>query len=251
MDGGSDLNLWCQLPREEVVIVDDGSADGTRRVAFYFVKRYTIDNISVVFLGRNHGKCEAIRVDSEKYVHNALGKNFQIGRAPLSLARTKVSDLEKLENQILTLAMEERKFGGSRASDSTMRISDVPIAGFGSRAHLEEKALATVDSFGCRKWYRNFLMKGFHLVVLLATGSGIRDIQSCCVEALHECSLETAEAAVTTIEASEVGEMFEKAEASEVGEMSEAEASEVGEMSEAATTAEAIEAGETSEAEQR
>ncbi|XP_075504956.1 uncharacterized protein LOC142542265 isoform X4 [Primulina tabacum] len=177
MDGGSDLNLWCQLPREEVVIVDDGSADGTRRVAFYFVKRYTIDNISVVFLGRNHGKCEAIRVDSEKYVHNALGKNFQIGRAPLSLARTKVSDLEKLENQILTLAMEERKFGGSRASDSTMRISDVPIAGFGSRAHLEEKALATVDSFGCRKWYRNFLMKGFHLVVLLATGSGIRDIQ--------------------------------------------------------------------------
>ncbi|XP_075504948.1 uncharacterized protein LOC142542265 isoform X3 [Primulina tabacum] len=227
MDGGSDLNLWCQLPREEVVIVDDGSADGTRRVAFYFVKRYTIDNISVVFLGRNHGKCEAIRVDSEKYVHNALGKNFQIGRAPLSLARTKVSDLEKLENQILTLAMEERKFGGSRASDSTMRISDVPIAGFGSRAHLEEK----------RKWYRNFLMKGFHLVVLLATGSGIRDIQ--------------AEAAVTTIEASEVGEMFEKAEASEVGEMSEAEASEVGEMSEAATTAEAIEAGETSEAEQR
>ncbi|XP_073047658.1 uncharacterized protein [Primulina eburnea] len=141
---------------------------------------------------------------------------------------------DERKTAILTLATEERKFGGSRASDSTMRISDVPIAAFGSRAHLEEKVLAT------RKWYRNFLMKGFHLVVLLATGSGIPDIQ--------------AEAAVTTIEASEVGEMLETAEAMEVGETSEAEAmeaSEVGEMSEAATTAEAIEAGETSEAEQR
>lgn len=28
-----------------------------------------------------------------------------------------------------------------------------------------------------RKWYRNFLMKGFHLVVLLTAGSGIRDTQ--------------------------------------------------------------------------
>ncbi|XP_073047667.1 uncharacterized protein [Primulina eburnea] len=126
---------------------------------------------------------------------------------------------DERKTAILTLATEERKFGGSRASDSTMRISDVPIAAFGSRAHLEEKVLATVDSFGCRKWYRNFLMKGFHLVVLLATGSGIPDIQ--------------AEAAVTTIEASEVGEMLETAEAMEVGETSEAEAmeaSEVGEM---------------------
>ncbi|XP_075495876.1 uncharacterized protein LOC142533115 isoform X5 [Primulina tabacum] len=77
---------------------------------------------------------------------------------------TKVSDLEKLENQ-------KHKFGDSRASDSMMRISDVPIAAFGSRAHLEEKALAT------RKWYRNFLMNGFHLVFLLAVGSGIRDTQ--------------------------------------------------------------------------
>lgn len=28
-----------------------------------------------------------------------------------------------------------------------------------------------------RNWYRNFLMKGFHLVVLLAAGPGIRDTQ--------------------------------------------------------------------------
>lgn len=28
-----------------------------------------------------------------------------------------------------------------------------------------------------RKWYRNFLMKGFHLVVVLTAGPGIRDTQ--------------------------------------------------------------------------
>ncbi|KAK6145326.1 hypothetical protein DH2020_022146 [Rehmannia glutinosa] len=84
---------------------------------------------------------------------------------------TKVTDLEKLENQIHAVAIKERKFGDSSATDLNLRISDVPIAAFGSRAHLEEKALST------RKWYRNFLMKGFHLVVLLAAGPGIRDTQ--------------------------------------------------------------------------
>ncbi|XP_073020272.1 uncharacterized protein [Primulina eburnea] len=147
-----------------VVIVDDGSTDGTKRVAFDYVKRYTVDNIRVVLLGRNHGKGEAIR----KGVLHSRGELILMLDAD---GATKVCDLEKLENQILALAMEERKFGDSSASDSTLRISDVPIAAFGSRAHLEEKALAT------RKWYRNFLMKGFHLVVLLAAGPGIRDTQ--------------------------------------------------------------------------
>ncbi|XP_073314888.1 uncharacterized protein [Primulina huaijiensis] len=151
----------------EVVIVDDGSADGTRRVAFEYVKRYTIDNIRVILLGRNHGKGEAIR----KSVLHSRGELILMLDAD---GATKVSDLEKLENQ-------EHKFGDSRASDSTKRISDVPIAAFGSRAHLEEKALAT------RKWYRNFLMKGFHLVVLLAAGSEIRDTQV--LQLLRDCLL--------------------------------------------------------------
>lgn len=145
----------------EVVIVDDGSADGTRRVAFDFVKRYTVDNVRVVLLGRNHGKGEAIR----KGMLHSRGELLLMLDAD---GATKVTDLEKLENQIHAVAGKEQKFGDSSA---TLRISDVPIAAFGSRAHLEEKALAS------RKWYRNFLMKGFHLVVLLAAGPGIRDTQ--------------------------------------------------------------------------
>ncbi|KAL8142415.1 hypothetical protein V2J09_015447 [Rumex salicifolius] len=118
----------------EVLIVDDGSSDGTNRVAFDFVKKHTVENVRVVLLGRNHGKGEAIR-------------------------------------KIHAVAKEEFAFEKSASGSSSLRISDIPVAAFGSRAHLEEKALAT------RKWYRNFLMKGFHLVVVLAAGPGIRDTQ--------------------------------------------------------------------------
>ncbi|XP_047965806.1 dolichyl-phosphate beta-glucosyltransferase [Salvia hispanica] len=148
----------------EVIIVDDGSADGTKRVAFDFVKKYTVEKVRLVLLGRNHGKGEAIR----KGMLHSRGELLLMLDAD---GATKVSDLEKLENQIHAVAAKEQQYGDSASSDATLRISDVPIAAFGSRAHLEEKALAS------RKWYRNFLMKGFHLVVLLAAGPGIRDTQ--------------------------------------------------------------------------
>jgi hypothetical protein len=41
----------------------------------------------------------------------------------------------------------------------------------GSRAHLEDDAIAT------RHWYRNLLMRGFHLLVLFVAGGRIRDTQ--------------------------------------------------------------------------
>ena len=49
-----------------MVIIDDGSSDGTKRVAFEYVKKYTVDNVRVILLGRNHGKGEAIRKVSPK-----------------------------------------------------------------------------------------------------------------------------------------------------------------------------------------
>ncbi|KAM1126053.1 hypothetical protein ACFX2B_040779 [Malus domestica] len=147
----------------EVVIVDDGSVDGTKRVAFEFVKKYSVDNVRIILLGRNHGKGEAIR----KGMLHSRGELLLMLDAD---GATKVNDIEKLEKQIHAVA-EQDKFRDSSAGNSSFRISDIPIAAFGSRAHLEGKALAT------RKWYRNFLMKGFHLVVLLAAGPGIRDTQ--------------------------------------------------------------------------
>ncbi|KAM6598894.1 hypothetical protein CsatA_018503 [Cannabis sativa] len=148
----------------EVVIVDDGSADGTKRVAFEYVRKYNVDNVRVILLGRNHGKGEAIR----KGMLHSRGELLLMLDAD---GATKITDLEKLENQILSVARKEFNSGDSAASDSTVKVADIPLAAFGSRAHLEEKALST------RKWYRNFLMKGFHLVVLLSAGPGIRDTQ--------------------------------------------------------------------------
>ncbi|KAL5707178.1 dolichyl-phosphate beta-glucosyltransferase [Ranunculus cassubicifolius] len=138
----------------EVLIIDDGSADRTSKVAFELVKKYSIDNVRVLLLRKNQGKGEAIR----KGMLHARGELLLMLDAD---GATKIDDLEKLESQIRTVV----------SSTSSGSISDIPIAAFGSRAHLEKKALAT------RKWYRNFLMKGFHLVVLLTAGSGIRDTQ--------------------------------------------------------------------------
>ncbi|KAG6620546.1 hypothetical protein I3842_Q060700 [Carya illinoinensis] len=148
----------------EVVIIDDGSVDGTKRVALDFVRKYTIDKVRLILLGRNHGKGEAIR----KGMLHSRGELLLMLDAD---GATKVNDLEKLENEIHAFARKECHDGDLAASNSSFRISDIPIAAFGSRAHLEEKALAT------RKWYRNFLMMGFHLVVLLTAGPGIRDTQ--------------------------------------------------------------------------
>ncbi|KAG9445129.1 hypothetical protein H6P81_016469 [Aristolochia fimbriata] len=142
----------------EVVIVDDGSTDGTHKIAFDFVRKYNIDVVRVILLGKNQGKGEAIRI----------GMLYSRGELLLMLdadGATKITDLEKLELQIGITRKE------LQAPAATPAISDVPIVVFGSRAHLEKQALAT------RKWYRNFLMKGFHLVVLLTAGPGIRDTQ--------------------------------------------------------------------------
>ncbi|GJS62089.1 dolichyl-phosphate beta-glucosyltransferase [Tanacetum coccineum] len=144
----------------KVIIVDDGSSDGTKRVASDFVRKYKVDNVRVVLLGKNQGKGEAIR----KGMLHSRGKLLLMLDAD---GATKVDDLAKLENQILAVAKAKHQSTG----ESSEVIEDIPIVAFGSRAHLEKKALAT------RKWYRNFLMKGFHVVVLLAAGPGVRDTQ--------------------------------------------------------------------------
>uniref|UniRef100_A0A0E0GVQ0 dolichyl-phosphate beta-glucosyltransferase n=1 Tax=Oryza nivara TaxID=4536 RepID=A0A0E0GVQ0_ORYNI len=147
----------------EVLIVDDGSTDHTSKVAFEFVRKHKIDNVRVLLLGRNHGKGEAVR----KGMLHSRGELLLMLDAD---GATKVTDLEKLEAQVRALA-KKAESSLAPSNSPSQRLSDAEIAVFGSRAHLEKQALAT------RKWYRNFLMKGFHLVVLLTAGPGIRDTQ--------------------------------------------------------------------------
>lgn len=58
------LNEWIL---EQVIIVDDGSKDGTKRVAFDFVRKYKVDNVRVILQRKNQGKGEAIRKVSRFY----------------------------------------------------------------------------------------------------------------------------------------------------------------------------------------
>lgn len=45
------------------------------------------------------------------------------------------------------MAFQIHAFAKKESSGSSFRVSDIPVAAFGSRAHLEEKALATVKYF--------------------------------------------------------------------------------------------------------
>ncbi|KMS98966.1 hypothetical protein BVRB_3g067060 [Beta vulgaris subsp. vulgaris] len=56
---------------------------------------------------------------------------------------TKVNDSEKLETQIRTVAGKELDLA-TVAGNSSLEIPVVLVVAFGSRAHLEEKALAAV-----------------------------------------------------------------------------------------------------------
>lgn len=55
------VHILFKMALEQVIIIDDGSADDTKRVAFEFVRKYTVDKVRIILLGRNHGKGEAIR----------------------------------------------------------------------------------------------------------------------------------------------------------------------------------------------
>lgn len=183
----------------EIIVVDDGSTDGTARVAVELGKKknVSVDNLRVVRLGVNMGKGAAVR----KGMLCARGELILFADAD---GATHIADLEKLETEMQSLVQTQlllskrdivsRSLSSSPAVKSVAKarsvageggeeeeeasdgfdegvMSQVPAVVFGSRAHLEQEALAT------RKWYRNILMLGFHFCVLLVAGTGIRDTQ--------------------------------------------------------------------------
>jgi len=147
----------------EVIIVDDGSKDNTTKIGFEYVKKYGLDVIRILKQGFNQGKGAAVR----------KGMLFSRGQLLLMLdadGASRITDLEKLEAQILQ-SVQRGQQASSIQNSKSFDVGSGSAVAFGSRAHLEKHALAT------RKWYRNFLMKAFHLCVLLVAGPGIRDTQ--------------------------------------------------------------------------
>ncbi|CAK0784015.1 hypothetical protein CVIRNUC_007218 [Coccomyxa viridis] len=152
----------------EVVVVDDGSSDGTSHQAFKHVRQYGIDTVRVLRLPRNHGKGYAVKT------------GMMVGRGELLLfmdadGATRVSDIEKLEAALAAILVPGRtdRMGASEGVDVVEGMSPSEKVGMavGSRAHLEAEAIAH------RSWHRNLLMHGFHFVVLLVAGSAVKDTQ--------------------------------------------------------------------------
>ncbi|KAG1656832.1 hypothetical protein FOA52_006287, partial [Chlamydomonas sp. UWO 241] len=156
----------------EIIVVDDGSKDGTVRVASKYVERHGFDAVRVLRVSKNCGKGHAVR----------RGMCIARGEALLLMdadGATRVSDLGLLEDalskvQRASTAGEPPSPSPPTASSSAPLLPhSPPLLGcaFGSRAHLQRAAMAR------RSRLRNFLTQGFHACVTLVAGARIRDTQ--------------------------------------------------------------------------
>lgn len=132
----------------EVIVVSDGSQDGTVSLALKYSKKYTANKLRVLELIENRGKGGAVRIG----MLSSRGKYLLFADAD---GATKFSDYAKLEESLASIT-----------TDWTVNAVIV-----GSRAHMEDEAIAT------RTFFRTFLMHGFHFLVWLFAVKSIRDTQ--------------------------------------------------------------------------
>ncbi|XP_068786127.1 dolichyl-phosphate beta-glucosyltransferase [Struthio camelus] len=132
----------------EVIVVDDGSKDLTKKVALKYCKKYGNDKVRVLSLVKNRGKGGAVRMG----VFGSRGKKILMADAD---GATKFPDIEKVEEGLNSL----------QPWPNQMAIS------CGSRAHLEK------DSIAKRSYFRTLLMYGFHFLVWFLCVKEIRDTQ--------------------------------------------------------------------------
>jgi dolichyl-phosphate beta-glucosyltransferase len=130
----------------EIIIVNDGSRDGTSQCADRYCKMFDHDKVRVITLEKNRGKGGAVRAG----VLASRGNYIIFADAD---GASKFSDIEKLEKFMY------------HNIDSNLTVA------IGSRAHMEEEAIAS------RSLFRTILMKGFHFLVWTCCVRTIRDTQ--------------------------------------------------------------------------
>ncbi|KAG6902564.1 hypothetical protein C0995_014953 [Termitomyces sp. Mi166 len=136
----------------EIIIVDDGSTDGTSETALKLAAKYAKSNIRVVTLEKNVGKGGAVR-------HGMLyssGERLLMADAD---GASRIEDLEALWTTMDALAPDNR-----------------PGVVVGSRAHLV-KSEAVVKMLAQRSLIRNVLMHGLHTILRIVGVGHIRDTQ--------------------------------------------------------------------------
>lgn len=133
----------------EVIVVSDGSKDGTVEVAMKYCEQYSTDKFRILDLVENRGKGGAVRMG----MLSSRGQYLLFADAD---GATKFSDYTKLENSLL------------EKSKSDWRTDAIAI---GSRSHMEEESIAS------RSIFRTILMHGFHFLVWLFAVRTIKDTQ--------------------------------------------------------------------------
>jgi len=147
----STINHLTSLPSKrtfEILIVDDGSTDGTSATALRLATRYPECDIRVVTLEKNIGKGGAVR-------HGML---YASGERLLMADADGASQIEDLE--LLWKAMD------------ILVADNGPAVVVGSRAHLVKS-----DAVVKRSFIRNILMYGLHTILRLVGVGHIRDTQ--------------------------------------------------------------------------
>jgi len=132
----------------EILVVDDGSSDGTSATALALAQKYKDCDIKVVTLAKNIGKGGAVR-------HGML---FAGGRRLLMADADGASRIEDLE--------------ALWASMNAIAPEDAPGVVVGSRAHLVKS-----DAVVKRSFLRNVLMYGLHTILRIVGVGHIRDTQ--------------------------------------------------------------------------
>jgi len=132
----------------EILVVDDGSSDGTSKTALKLAKKYPDSDIKVVTLEKNIGKGGAVR-------HGMLysgGERLLMADAD---GASRIEDLEELWKTMDTIAPRNS-----------------PGVVVGSRAHLVKSEAVVKRSF-----LRNILMYGLHTILRIVGVGHIRDTQ--------------------------------------------------------------------------
>ncbi|KAF6002421.1 hypothetical protein CCYA_CCYA10G2834 [Cyanidiococcus yangmingshanensis] len=168
----------------EIIIVDDGSKDGTVRLARQFTDRYGSGKVRVLALARNAGKGAAVK----QGMLVARGKLLLMADAD---GATRFRDMENLERKLHEIADWEHELGavivGSRyvalAEASRTVRGRAPTSKNGQALTATTAAGSatehrTAEGHVLRDWRRKLLGKGFNWMVKYLGGvCDIRDTQ--------------------------------------------------------------------------